>query len=77
MVVQNPVQVLGAHPINKYNDNYYVIVRQGDSFKSLSKELEISVGKLAKYNERDKHERFDTRRVYLVEEETKERSEGV
>mgnify|MGYP001789446385 FL=1 len=54
----NPVQVLGAHPINKYNDNYYVIVRQGDSFKSLSKELEISVGKLAKYNERDKHERL-------------------
>lgn len=54
----NPVQVLGAHPINKYNDNYYVIVRQGDSFKSLSKELEISVGKLANYNERDKHERL-------------------
>ncbi len=54
----NPAQIVGAHPINKYNDNYYIVVRQGDSFKSLSKELEISVRKLAKYNERDKHERL-------------------
>ena len=53
-----PVQILGAHPINKYNENYYVVVRQGDSFKSLSKELNISVSKLAKYNERDKHDRL-------------------
>ena len=53
-----PVQILGAHPINKYNENYYVVVRQGDSFKSLSKELDISVSKLAKYNERDKHDRL-------------------
>lgn len=54
----NPVQVLGPHSINKYNENYYIIVRQGDSFKSLSKELEIGAGKLAKYNERDKHDRL-------------------
>lgn len=54
----NSVQVLGAHTINKYNENYYIVVRQGDSFKSLSKELEISAGKLAKYNERDKHDRL-------------------
>ena len=52
----NSVQILGAHPINKYNENYYIVVRQGDSFKSLSKELDISVGKLSKYNERDKHD---------------------
>ncbi len=52
----NSVQILGAHPINNYNENYYVVVRQGDSFKSLSKELDISVGKLSKYNERDKHD---------------------
>ena len=54
----NSVQVLGAHTINKYNENYYIVVRLGDSFKSLSKELEISAGKLAKYNERDKHDRL-------------------
>ena len=52
----NPVQVSGTHPISKFNDNYFIIVRQGDTFKSLSKELDISVRKLAKYNERDKHD---------------------
>lgn len=54
----NPVQIFGAHPINKYNENYYVVVRQGDTFKSLGKELDISAGKLAKYNEREKHDRL-------------------
>ena len=54
----SPAQIVGAHPINRYNDNYYIVVRQGDSFKSLSKELEISARKLAKYNERDKHDRL-------------------
>ena len=54
----SPAQIVGAHLINRYNDNYYIVVRQGDSVKSLSKELEISARKLAKYNERDKHDRL-------------------
>lgn len=51
-------QIAGAHAIHKYNENYYVVVRQGDTFKSLSKELDISARKLAKYNERDKKDRL-------------------
>ena len=48
----------GPHPIHKYNENYYIIVRQGDTFKSLSKELDISAHKLARYNERNKKDKL-------------------
>lgn len=42
------------HPIHLFNENYYLYAREGDTFKSLAKEIGISRGKLAKYNERDK-----------------------
>ena len=42
------------HVIRIYNRNLYLIARQGDTFRSLSKETGISRRKLAKYNERDK-----------------------
>lgn len=44
----------GFHPISRCNKNYYIIARDGDTFRSLSKETGISRRKLAKYNERDK-----------------------
>ena len=50
--------IAGSHPIHKYNENYYIIVRQGDTFKSLSKELDISAHKLARYNERNKKDKL-------------------
>lgn len=40
------------HVIKAYNENYYVMAKKGDTFKSLSKELGISSRRLAKYNER-------------------------
>lgn len=40
------------HPIKMYNDNYYLIARAGDTFKSIGKEVGISYRKLARYNER-------------------------
>ena len=43
----------GKMKLTKSNNNYYVIARRGDTFSALSKELGISVYKLAKYNERD------------------------
>lgn len=46
------------HPIHRYNKNYYLKVRQGDTFKSIAKEVGISYRKLAKYNERDKHSKL-------------------
>ena len=42
------------HEIHFYNKNYFVKVRQGDTFRSIAKEVGISYKKLAKYNERDK-----------------------
>jgi LysM repeat protein len=44
------------HPIHIYNDNYYLQAREGDTFKSIGKEVEISYKDLAKYNERDKRD---------------------
>lgn len=42
------------HPVYAFNKNYYVKVRRGDTFHSLSEELGISARSLAKYNERDR-----------------------
>lgn len=44
------------HPIKMCNDNYFLRARQGDTFKSIAKEVGISSRKLARYNERDRHE---------------------
>lgn len=46
------------HPIHRYNKNYYLKARQGDTFKSIAEEVGISYRKLAKYNERDKHSKL-------------------
>ncbi len=42
------------HPVYAFNKNYYVKARQGDTFRSLSRELGISARKLAKRNELDR-----------------------
>ena len=42
------------HPIYLYNKNYYIYAREGDTFKSIGKEIGISYRAIAKYNERDK-----------------------
>ncbi|MGI6224271.1 MAG: glucosaminidase domain-containing protein [Prevotella sp.] len=46
------------HPITIYNKNYYIIARPGDTWKSIGKEIGISWRKIAKYNERDKHDKI-------------------
>lgn len=44
------------HPVYKFNENYYVKARQGDTFASIAAETGISRRRLAKYNERDKND---------------------
>lgn len=39
-----------------FNSNYYIIARQGDTFRSLGEETGISYKRLAKFNERDANE---------------------
>lgn len=60
-IVQQPtrqpsVTAPARHVVHMNNRNYYVVARQGDTFKSLGKEYNISYRKLARYNERDKRD---------------------
>ena len=41
---------------NEFNKNYYVIARQGDTFRSIANDVGVSYRKLARYNERDKND---------------------
>ncbi len=41
------------HLIKKYNKNYYITVRRGDTFRSIGDETGLSYKKIARYNERD------------------------
>ncbi len=50
-----PINAEGTlHPIHIFNENYYLYAREGDTFKSIGREVNISWRKLAKYNEMDK-----------------------
>lgn len=42
----------GLHPIHLFNKNYYIVSREGDTFKAIGKETDLSYRKLAAYNER-------------------------
>jgi len=44
------------HRIYKFNKNYYLVARRGDTFRMIGKEVGISYRKLAKYNERDRND---------------------
>ena len=60
------------HPIHSYNKNYYVVVKSGDTFKSLGKELGLSYRKLAKYNERKKNDKLvPGETIYLKKKQKK------
>lgn len=60
------------HRIYRCNKNYYIIAREGDTFKSIGKEVGISWRKLARYNERDKHHVLHNGDiVYLKKKRTK------
>ena len=61
-----------GHQIFYFNDNYYVKAKQGDTFKSIGKELDVSYRKLAKYNERDKRDALhEGEIIYLMKKKTK------
>ena len=44
------------HVMKIYNKNYYIIARQGDTFRLIGEEIGISYKKIAKYNERGKND---------------------
>ena len=59
------------HAIKYYNKNYYVIARKGDTFRSLSDEVDISYRKLAKYNERDKRDQLEEGEIIWLKKKQK------
>lgn len=62
----------GAHVVRMNNRNYYVIARDGDTFRSIAKEFGVSYRKLAKYNERGKKDVLRNGEiVYLEKKRTK------
>lgn len=42
------------HQVYEFNQNYYVIAKAGDTFRSIGKDVDVSYKKLAKYNEMDR-----------------------
>ncbi len=42
------------HIIHRFNNNYYLVAREGDTFKSIAQETGLSYRKLASYNERNR-----------------------
>ena len=48
-------KVVKNHRIYMYNDNLYIIAQQGETFRSIALDVNISYRSLAKYNERDKN----------------------
>lgn len=60
-----------SHPVHKCNKNYYVVARKGDTWKSLGKETGVSWKKLAKYNERNKHDNINEGDIIFMEKKQK------
>ena len=42
--------------VHEFNNNYYVVAKKGDTFRSIADDTEVSYRKLAKFNERDKND---------------------
>lgn len=42
-----------SHEVRMNNKNYYVVARNGDTFRTIAAEFDVSYKKIAKYNERD------------------------
>lgn len=59
------------HPIHKYNKNYFLQARKGDTFESIGKEIGISGKKIAKYNERGYKEILEENEIIWLKKKQK------
>lgn len=59
------------HPIKIYNDNYYLVAREGDTFKSIGKEVNISYRAIAKHNERHWRDRIEAGDIIYLKKKRK------
>lgn len=71
----HPIQQgVPLHPIKIFNKNYYLMAREGDTFKSIGKEIEISGRKIAKYNERNYHDVLHAGEIVYLKKKRKRAS---
>ena len=59
------------HTVRMNNKNYYVVARQGDTFKSIAKEFDLSYRKIASYNERRKDDVLNAGDIVYLEKKKK------
>ena len=59
------------HPIRIFNKNYYMMAREGDTFKAIGKEIELSGRKIAKYNERNYHDVLQAGEIVYLKKKCK------
>ncbi len=59
------------HEVQMCNDNYYIIARRGDSFKTLGKEMGVRARKLRKYNEVNRHYALEEGDIVYLEKKRK------
>ena len=51
--VGQPFVQMAQHQIIPFNSNYYIVARQGDTFRSIGNDVDVDYRQLAKFNERD------------------------
>jgi len=59
------------HVVKHFNNNYYIYVRKGDTFRSIAEEMGINYRKLAKYNERGKDDELIVGEVIWLQKKQK------
>ncbi|MGI6242745.1 MAG: glucosaminidase domain-containing protein [Prevotella sp.] len=64
------------HPIRIYNKNYYMMAREGDTFKAIGKETELSGRRIAKYNERNYHDVLHAGEIVYLKKKRKRASKA-
>lgn len=55
------------HVVKMNNGNYYVIARQGDTFRSIANEFDLSYKKISRYNERNNDDVLDAGDIVYLE----------
>ncbi|MGM9803736.1 MAG: glucosaminidase domain-containing protein [Muribaculaceae bacterium] len=69
-------EIAGEHTIRRRWGLYYIIAREGDTFESLAKELNIKANKLAKFNDLKKDDALAPGEVVWMQEKEKEAAMG-
>jgi LysM repeat protein len=59
------------HPMGKYNKNYFIYARRGDTFRSIGEEIGISYKKIARYNERDRDDQLQEGEIIWLKKKQK------